>query len=202
MKVLLSLLIISFISSEAVAQPEQPENEGTSQHQSENKFKLQPYLGFGAGYTIHDVPEETPFGTLSFGIKGYLGVSLNKYLSGEISFGLLGIYSKPAGSYTVSGTSGSVQGYLPLGKSVRLLGKGGIFQWELDQGEDENGNAIDPIEGIDFMYGVGIEFNLRSGSNIRIEWETYKNVGEQENNNAFKGDITFFSIGVNFPLGR
>lgn len=201
MKILLSLLVILFISSESVAQPVQAENEGTLQRPTEKKSALHPYFGFGAGMARHEVPEQAVFIPGSFAAKAYLGISVNKYFSGEISHALLGIYSKPVGSYTVFGTSGSVLGYLPLGESVRLHGKGGIFQWELRQGEDENGNEIAPIEGNDFMYGIGIEFNLKSGSNIRIEWETYKNVGEQDNNNAFKGDIKFFSIGVNFPLG-
>ena len=158
-------------------------------------------MGFGLGSAKHEVQEQSLFSPSSIAAKAYFGISANKYFSGEISFGFLGIYSKSAGSYTVFSTSGSVLGYIPLGERVRLLGKGGGFQWKLEQGEDDSGKEVAPIEGVDLMYGVGLEFRLKSGSNIRIEWENYKNVGEQENNNDFKGDIKFFSIGVNSPLG-
>jgi OOP family OmpA-OmpF porin len=110
--------------------------------------------------------------------------------SGTDSF--LGISSV---DFESTGFNLALVGFLPVGNSVNLMGKLGIFRWDMDVNASSSvfgsGSASD--SGTDLMFGLGASFDIGKTTAVRIEWEQFTDVGDVDG-----GDVDLLSASLVF----
>lgn len=145
------------------------------------------YLGFNMGSADVKLIDES-----DLGYKFYGGYMLQNF-GFELAFVGLG------DGYTVDnvdiyGMSMQFIGRLPLGTSVSLLGKVGLFWWTVSNCYygyyyyDCYGGVYD--DGSDLTYGVGMQFDLSRNLSLRAEYEEFVDVS--------RSDVSLLSLGVIF----
>lgn len=112
-------------------------------------------------------------------LKAFAGYNWRRDLGVEVAFVDLGDFG-PA-KLQQNGLSVHVLGYLPLSSSIDLLGRIGLFDWEV-----RTSSASD--SGTDLSYGLGAELRVSKQVMLRAEWETYKDVSG--------GDVDLLAFGA------
>jgi len=162
---------------------------------------IQFFLGGSAGlsYTENNVSGttgNTDFDEIDNGYKIFGGVQFNDYIGLEMHFANLGglgisgnsgdgYTTKNGNRYTFSNDNTSIStetystGIAPVfGVDVtdwfRPYVKAGYHYWKMDASVSVgNASAELTADGFDPFFGVGIDFNLYEGLNIRTEYEHY-----------------------------
>lgn len=90
-------------------------------------------------------------------------------------------------------------GHLPVGRTVSLYGKAGLFVWDMDLTERERLTGFGVVrtatatdDGTDLFYGAGVEWDVSRQIALRAEWERYNDVGE----GSIAGETDLDAIGV------
>lgn len=83
-------------------------------------------------------------------------------------------------------------GTIPM-QGFSLFGKAGIHRWDAELrgtgfGADDNGT--------DFMFGFGAGLEFTRNLGMRVEWERFKNVGE--NSTTGRSDVDLVSLGLRY----
>lgn len=90
-------------------------------------------------------------------------------------------------------------GSIPLGQSASLLGKVGLFNWSVDAAIDTSiGSASEDDSGTDLMFGFGAMFNMSRDIALRLEWERFSDVGDDDTTG--KSDVDMLSASILFRL--
>lgn len=188
------------------------------------------YIGGGLGQSKSDV-DEAQFDSLSASSsttsdekdnsawKLFGGYQFNRNWAVELAYVDLG---KATAKQTV--VSGSVNvdfeangwniagvGTLPLSQSFSLNGKLGVFRWDRDykctraSGTTNcNTPANRSASGTDLSYGVGLGHALTKQTSLRLEWERFKDLGDEnktrgtDNGKTGQSDVDFLSIGIRY----
>lgn len=140
------------------------------------------YAGIGAG------PSETVDYTTNVddtGVKIYAGYRILGPLAVEFATVDMADFS----GTTINGYSLDAVGYVPLGV-VNVFAKAGLFSWTADYSGtlEETGTSA--------KYGVGVEYNLFTAVDFRLEYETYTDVMD----GATMTDMTLISAGINISF--
>ena len=106
----------------------------------------------------------------------------------------------------ISGFGVAAVGSWPVHDRVDLVGKLGLFRWDVD-GEEEYfviGSFFDQSseseDGTDPFFGIGANFAVTSNFALRAEWERYTNVGDEIGGIDFESDVDFFGISAIFSF--
>jgi OOP family OmpA-OmpF porin len=137
------------------------------------------------GYQFH------PNGAIEFGY-----VDLGKFEgSGTDSF--LGNVSV---DYKASGFTAALVGSLPIGQNFGLMGKLGMFHWDVDVNASSSvfGSGSDSSSGTDLTYGLGLKYDFSKTVGVRAEWERFQDVGDE--NTTGQSDVDLLSVGVVFKF--
>lgn len=123
---------------------------------------------------------------------GYLDLGEAK-IGGTDSF--LGSVSLDAES---KGFNVALLGFLPVGQAVNLMGKVGLFRWDVDLSASSSslGSGSVSESGIDLMFGFGASFDIGNTTAIRIEWERFTDVGDE--NETGQSDVDLLSASLVF----
>jgi OOP family OmpA-OmpF porin len=123
---------------------------------------------------------------------GYLDLGEAK-MSGNDSF--LGVTSL---SWEASGFNVALVGFLPTGNTVNLLGKVGLFLWDMDFSGNSSVFGPDSLSesGTDLMFGFGASFDIGKTTAVRIEWERFTDVGDE--NETGQSDVDLLSASLVF----
>jgi len=138
-----------------------------------------------AGYQFN------PNGAFEFGY-----VDLGKFkASGVDSF-----FGNASIDWEASGFTATVVGTLPVNQNFALMGKLGIFFWDLDIHARASffGSGSDSDSGTDLTYGLGVKYDFTKTFGMRAEWERFQDVGD--NSTTGQSDIDLFSVGVVFKF--
>ncbi len=145
-----------------------------------------------------------------FGAKAYAGFRFNKHVWLDISYLLLGNTTfegqssgpLPAlwatgpvrGDTSAEGMSVAVVGAWPLRDRVAPLIKAGLFMWDTTVIRDPTISGRQRVnnDGIDLIYGLGVEVSVFRNWNMRAEWE--RTSVDMANAGGF--DIDFISLSV------
>ena len=98
--------------------------------------------------------------------------------------------SDPEASSKISGYTGSLLATYPVQEKIKLFGKAGIFK---QKSNDTNSNYTDNIKPV---YGLGADYEIAEGIAIRGEWENYKDISSENNDET--SDIQMLSLGMTF----
>jgi len=143
------------------------------------------------------------------GLKIFGGYQFNP--SGAIEFGYVDLGKfKASGKDNIlgnasldwepSGFTFAVVGTLPIGQNFGLIGKVGIFFWDMDLHARSSvfGSGSDSDSGTDLTYGLGVKYDFSETIGMRAEWERFQDVGDS--NTTGQSDIDLFSVGVVFKF--
>lgn len=145
--------------------------------------------------------------------KLFAGFRVNKHFAVEGMFVDLGEATAKAsltdGVDTISlnasaeadGFAVAAVGFLPVSDTVSLLGKIGMFRWSLDAKATLTDTALAISEsasesesGTDPMFGFGAEFALGKQWGARVEWEKFKDIGDEDTTG--QSDVDLLSLSV------
>jgi hypothetical protein len=177
------------------------------------------YIGGNVGTsTFKDLDEEcneiSDFGVTvdcddsDTAFKAYAGYQFNKYFAAEIGYADLGKV-EPTGSAggltagaTIEAKAFFVEavGMLPLTHGLSILGRVGAARWDVDV---QGTGAAAPLgsesdDGIDLVYGAGLQWMFAKNFGLRAEYEVYDNVGDEETTG--ESTIHMYSLGVLFKF--
>lgn len=162
------------------------------------------YIGFGIGQSKFKgacdglLPGTTCDDSDTAG-KFLGGYQFSKNFDLEIAYADLGQTkaTSPAGTTTL-GTKGfevAGVGMLPLGGGFSALARAGLFSWKVDL-KGATGSA--DASGTDLTYGFGVKFDFNRDFSGRVEWQRYKDVGDQ--NKTGQGNIDFIGASLVYRL--
>lgn len=145
---------------------------------------IQPgmYVGGGLG-SGHDVALDQD----SSAYKLFFGYNFTPYLGLEVAYVNLGNdYTDLFGiDFTQDGAAFELVGNLPLGPTVDLFGKIGIFSWTV------SGNYYYAYDtGTDNTYGMGISFLVAPRLRLRAEYERFTDIAG--------GDVDLISASLSY----
>lgn len=117
-------------------------------------------------------------------------------------------YESEAKGWSIAGV-----GTAMVSDTFGVFGKLGAFRWDLDQkcsftnggggGTSCTAPANRSASGTDLTYGVGLKYNLTEQTGLRLEWEQFKDVG----NDSFTGssgtgqaDVDLISLGIQYTF--
>lgn len=139
------------------------------------------------------------------GLKVFAGNQFNQ--NGAIEFGYIDLgkgsisVSGPGvggtATWEATGFNLGLVGTLPVNQAFGVLGRIGIFAWNLDFNVNGlGGSASESASGTDLTYGVGMKYDFNKTTGMRFEWEKFKDVGDQ--NTTGQGDIDLLSLSLVF----
>lgn len=142
------------------------------------------YFGLGAGRANYSGDLDD-----SSGFKAFGGYRFNDWVGAQAGYVNLGEFDaeEGPGSVEIDGYEASVVGRVPVNPDFYLLGKAGLYVWDLSV---NNLPGVKEEDGTEGLVGIGGEFLLPSRIGLRVEWEKYANVGEE--------DIDLLSAGFSF----
>lgn len=137
------------------------------------------------------------------GFKLFAGGQFNDYVAAEANLVYLGKFEGSARGtqggfpeklffrYEASGLSGDVVGTWPITKEFSLLGRVGVFFWDVIDIVDEHKT------GVSLDYGAGVEYDFTKNVGLRAEYVKYQDVGDNE---IGKTDLDFTSLSLIYRI--
>ncbi len=150
------------------------------------------------------------------GWKVFIGNQFNKNAAVKFGYVDLGKFTGNAsGNVTVPPTiamtaSGDIKtkgfnltlvGSLPVTNEFALLGRIGLFRWDVDVSASASGGGVsagasDSATGTDLTFGIGAQYDFTKIVGARVEWERFQDVGDK--NTTGQGDIDLLSLSLVF----
>tara|TARA_R110002167_G_scaffold366280_1_gene594256 strand:- start:3072 stop:3677 length:606 start_codon:yes stop_codon:yes gene_type:complete len=89
----------------------------------------------------------------------------------------------------------SAIGTWPISDEFGVFGKLGFFRWDLESSATIGAVSVSVDDkGTDLTFGVGASYSFNESFSIRVEWERFNDVGEEDTTG--KSDVDFLSAGV------
>lgn len=174
------------------------------------------YVGAGLGQTKADVDCTADYSAIFADIscdaddkdsawKLFAGYQVTR--NAAIEFGFVDM-----GEFTIDGTDsffGSTRataegdgftitgvGSMPVGTGVDLIGKIGLLMWNVDTtiATSNFGSASEDDSGTDLTFGFGAAINLGRNAALRLEWERFSDVGDDDTTG--QSDVDMLSASV------
>jgi len=100
----------------------------------------------------------------------------------------------------VSGFNFAVVGSFPVGERFELMAKAGLFRWDLDANASSSvfGSGSESETGFDPMFGIGASFNFTSKFGVRVEYEKFLDVGDEDTTGQSDVDLISASLVFRF----
>jgi OOP family OmpA-OmpF porin len=151
------------------------------------------------------------------GKKLFVGYQLNK--NGAVEFGYVdlgkftvsasgrvtppGVAVTASGDTKAKGFNVTLVGSLPVSNEFAVLGRIGMFRWDVDASGSASGAGVsvgvsESDNGVDLTYGVGAQYDFTKNAGVRVEWERFKDVGNQ--NTTGQSDIDLLSLSIVFKF--
>jgi OOP family OmpA-OmpF porin len=162
----------------------------------------EPYVGFGIGSTSYTVNLSAlgggEFDDDATGTKLYGGYAFNKYFAAEATVynfaeASVGAIETSPGSGTFISATASMKGVgayavgmYPLSKSVNLIAKLGMLNWNADLGVNNNSASND---GTDAAYALAVSYAFSKELLVAAEWESF---------NTDNPEVAMLSLGFRF----
>jgi OOP family OmpA-OmpF porin len=167
-------------------------------------FTLAPFIGASAGQATHDMacPAGSTCDNTDTAWKIYGGLEVNEYIAMEVGYADLGevkVSGTPSGTAEVNGMTIQVIGTYALNPSFSLIGRGGMNILNLEKNGSIAG-ASNNVGDTDVAWSLGLggQYNLSKSVGLRVEWERYFKVGDQDTTG--ETDVDLISAGVVFKF--
>ncbi len=167
------------------------------------------YAGVGAGTSRADVLCDLDISCTAddsdTGIKIFAGFQFVPEIAVEVAYVDLGEASITGNDFTLgatritfetSGVNVAAVASLPMNETFAFTAKGGLFLWNVDETAFSNvfGPGSLSESGTSFMVGLGGTINLARQVALRLEWEGFFDVGDE--NTTGQSDLDLLSAGI------
>jgi OOP family OmpA-OmpF porin len=162
-------------------------------------FTLAPLVGASVGQATFDesCPTASSCDDTDTAWKIFGGLEMNEYISMEFGYADLGeakISGATSGTAEVNGMTIQVVGNFALNPSFSLIGRGGMNILNLDV-VTTGVEALDEGDtDVAWSLGLGAQYNLSKAVGLRLEWERYFRVGDEDTTGNI--DVDLISAGV------
>ena len=145
------------------------------------------------------------------GLKIFGGYQVNRYVGAEVSYVDLGTF-KLSASGLVTGVpvsaSEKIHGYgfgadlvlsAPISDTFSLSARGGVLSWTLKDTLSASSSAAslsqeESATGTSFTFGVGARYDFAQNLGFRVEFQRFKDVGDE--NKTGKSDVDLISASL------
>jgi OOP family OmpA-OmpF porin len=142
------------------------------------------------------------------GFKIFGGYQFNPNFAFEVAYVDLGeakisgtdsFLGSATATIEVSGFNFAVVGSFPVGERFNLMGKAGFFRWDLDASVNTSIVSGSLNEsGFDPMFGIGGSFNITKKFGVRVEYEKFLDVGDEDTTGQSDVDLISASLFFRF----
>jgi len=162
-------------------------------------FTLAPFVGVSAGQSTIDAscPAASSCDDTDMAWKIYGGLEVNEYIAMEFGYADLGEATSSGatvGTAEVNGMTIALVGNFALSPRFSLIGRGGMNILNYDV----VATGAEPInEGdtdIAWSLGLGGQYNLTKALGLRLEWERFFDVGDEDTTG--EADVDLISAGI------
>jgi OOP family OmpA-OmpF porin len=80
----------------------------------------------------------------------------------------------------------------PINQQFSVFGKLGVFRWDVDA--SGFGSPSESETGTDVTFGFGAKYNFTKNFGLRLEWQRYNDVGDE--NTTGKDDVDYFGASI------
>ena len=151
------------------------------------------YLGFGIGQSKFKGSCCDDTDTAGKILGGY---QFSRNFDLEVAYADLGQAKAGNVTFGATGFEATGVGMLPLGRSgFSALARGGLFVWKADL--KTPGSSTDAT-GTNLTYGLGLKFDFNTDFSARVEWQRYKDVGDESKTG--QTDIDFVGASLVYRL--
>lgn len=159
-------------------------------------FTLAPFVGASVGQSSFDIscPAGNSCDDTDTAWKLYGGLEVNEYIQMEFGYADLGeakVSGPNEATREVNGMTIQVIGNLALNPSFSLIGRGGMNILNLEVNEP---SANDGDTDVAWSLGLGAQYNFTKSLGLRVEWERYFKVGDEDTTGDV--DIDLLSAGL------
>lgn len=173
-RLLMSQLCLGIVSlTLAAGAAAQSSASGNSNYSTGNS-----YIGLSAGRTDFKIGDDTSVYD-SDNSNTALQINMGSYFKGsnlgaELGYIDLGNIDRAGGRTSAHGINLSLIGRVPIGSSFNLLGKvGGIYSRTSVSADPASGVATGSESGLDWTYGVGLEFAFARQWSAVLQYDDY-----------------------------
>lgn len=140
-------------------------------------------------------------------VKVFGGYQMNRNLALELGYTDLGEMKATGNGIGNFGTSVSVSargpeltgiGLLPIGEQASLFGRAGVFAWRVEASDSRSSAGSTSASGTSLTYGLGVKVDFTKGLMLRLEWQRYKDVGDESKTG--QSDFDFIGVGLAFKF--
>lgn len=169
---------------------------------------LAPYVGGSLGQATVDItcPASTSCDDKDTAWKVFGGLEVNEYLSMELGYVDFGkakytnLGGGVDGQRTSKGVTVQLVGTYVLNPSITLIGKGGFGILTTDVKGTIVASGDESDTDLEWMYGLGAQYNFTPTIGLRAEWEHYKNVGSPVVTSTREAAIDLITAGLVFKF--
>jgi OOP family OmpA-OmpF porin len=141
------------------------------------------------------------FGGFRFNPNGALEVGyvdLGKAKINNVSGTVGGTPVSGSGEFKATGVDVSLLGLLPFGQGFGAMARIGFMGWDAKASATASSfgtsaSVSDSATGTDLTYGLGLTFDFSNTVGGRLEWQRFKNVGDQNTTGQTDIDLLSFS---------
>ena len=141
------------------------------------------------------------------GFKIFGGYQFNPNFAFEVAYVDLGeakitgtdsVLGSTTATVEASGFNFAVVGSFPVGERFELMAKAGFFRWDLDLNASSSvfGSGSESETGFDPMFGIGGSFNITNNFGLRVEYEKFLDVGDEDTTG--QSDVNLISASLVF----
>jgi OOP family OmpA-OmpF porin len=166
-------------------------------------FAENAYIGAGVGQSSMQSPDNALLGgnvdDTDTAWKVYGGYLFNRHVGLELGYVDFGTFKSSSAltsdEWKAKAFDLSLLGVLPVGDQFSVFGKAGAAHWNVDDHFSVGGLSASPsADGNDWSYGVGAQYDFTRNVGGRLEWQRFKNVGDEDDTG--RSDLDLFSMNV------
>lgn len=166
-------------------------------------FTLAPFVGASIGQSTIDIcPAGASCDDTDTAWKIFGGLEVNEYLSMEVGYADLGEakFSDATSSATaeVNGMTLAMVGTFAVSPSFTLIGRGGMNILNLEVDAIDRVASNDGDTDVAWSLGVGAQYNFTESVGLRVEYERFFDVGDEDTTG--EADVDLISAGIVFKF--
>jgi OOP family OmpA-OmpF porin len=129
------------------------------------------------------------------------GYQFNPMLSAELGYSNLGEVSASGGGEVVTAEASAWElvgvAKFPVANQISLYGKGGLYMATVDVSSNIPGDSGEE-DNTGVTFGVGGQYDINRNIGVRVEWQRYMDVGDDEL--VGETDVDVLNVGVVFKF--
>lgn len=191
-----TLVGIAMVSSVALAQYDEEENNG---------WRLEPEFSIGAGYGLTKL-KDGDFDEDEAAKKAFAVIKFNEYIGMEAAYVDFDEAGNDVLTLDADGKSLALIFEAPISPAFSIYAKGGQLWWDADASINSSVvDVSDDYDGDETFWGGGVKFRLAENLDLRVEYERFNfDISRDEidvlQEDDIDMDVDFASVNLQFSF--